>query len=95
LFTKFFFSDTSADEVAAIQRTLDEGGTFSSKVISDAYDGFQATFPDKADRLLHAWAQVNVMDCEKSVGQRASSFQKQHDQFQILVSIALIAFCAI
>jgi hypothetical protein len=75
-----------ADEIDALQNALDEGGNFSQKVISDAYDGFQAAFPDNADKLLHAWAQVNVMDCEKSVGQRASNFRKLRDQFQILVS---------
>ena len=79
----------SADEVASIQRTLDEGGTFSSKVISDAYDGFQAAFPDKVDKILHTWAQVNIMDCDKSVGQRVGSFRKQREQFQTLVSIVL------
>ena len=74
-------------EIATLERILEEGGNFSSKVIADAYDGFQAAFPDNADKLLHAWAQVNVMDCEQSVGQRASVFRKQCEQFQTLVRI--------
>jgi hypothetical protein len=79
--------EAPSDEIAALQTTLDEGGNFSSKVISDAYDGFQAAFPDNADKLLHAWAQVNVMDSDKSVGQRAGNFKKQCDQFRTLVSV--------
>jgi hypothetical protein len=71
---------------------LDEGGTFSFKVISDAYDRFQAALPDKADKILHAWAQVNIVDCDKSVSQRAGSFRKQREQFQTLVSIVLFVF---
>ena len=72
-------------EIATLERILEEGGNFSSKVIADAYNGFQAAFPDNADKLLHAWAQVNVMDCEQSVGQRASIFRKQCEQFQTLM----------
>lgn len=74
-----------SDEIDVLQTTLDEGGNFSSKVISDAYDGFQAAFPDNADKLLRAWAQVNIMDSEKSVGQRAGNFKKQTEQFRTLV----------
>jgi hypothetical protein len=78
-------SEAPSDEIDALQTTLDEGGNFSSKVISDAYDGFQAAFPDNADKLLRAWAQVNIMDSEKSVGQRAGNFKKQSEQFRTLV----------
>ena len=58
--------EAPSDKIAVLQTTLDEGGNFSSKVISDAYDGFQAAFPNNTDKLLHAWAQVNIMDSDKS-----------------------------
>jgi len=81
-----------ADEIASLQRTLDEGGRFSSKVISEAYEHFQNVLGDKSDKLLHRWAQINVMDCEQSLGQRSGTFRKQREQFQILVCIPPLAF---
>ncbi|KIM38195.1 hypothetical protein M413DRAFT_30328 [Hebeloma cylindrosporum] len=72
------------EEIAALQKTLDEGGNFSSKIISDAYEVFQAAFPGKADKMLHRWAQINILEIEKSVGQRSGNFRKQRDQFQAL-----------
>jgi len=71
------------------RKRLTRAVTSPHKVVSDAYEGFQAAFPAKADQLLHAWAQINILDCEKSVGQRANNFRKQRDQFQTLVSFFL------
>jgi uncharacterized protein YmfQ (DUF2313 family) len=92
VFADHFFPDIPADEIASLQRALDEGGTFLNKVSREAYERFQAVFPDNSDKVLQAWARLNMAECENSLAQRANSFRKQREQFQALVRIPSFAF---